>query len=199
MRNIPFAALVSVFLALPAFAETVTTVENDRVVVSQQGGQTTTVVQNGASGAPVAAIVPAGGAAFETVRDPRRIEGEIVSVDTPESQILVRDVDGREKRIVLKQGMINNYKVGDYVEIYLMADEREAKTIKTRRTADIEGEIARVDYANNLIVIRTTDGPERTVLVRPGLIQEHKTGDRIKMYVAVDDASPQTVRLIRVR
>lgn len=180
--------------AAAAHAATVT-VENDKVTVDQTG-QATTVVQTGVVPvvAPVAPV-----AAYAAVQDPRHLEGEIVNVDYPSSEILVRDIDNRERRVTLKQGMINTYRTGDYVEIYLMADMKEAKTIHTRRTADVEGEITSVDYANNLIVVRDANGANRNVLVRPGIIGEHKVGDRLKLYVAVDNADPAAVRLIRIR
>src|SRR5207253_3199045 len=98
--------------------------------------------------------------------DPRELEGEIVRVDYPRSQMVIRDIDGRERKVIVKQGMINNYKVDDYVKVYLMADMKEAKSITTKRTADIEGEVVGIDYARNQIVVRDRDGADRAVFAR---------------------------------
>lgn len=182
-----YALFIAALIWSPSvWAATVTTtVESDKVTVQTDAG------------AP--APVPVTTAVYQVEQDPRRVEGEIVNVDTPESTILVRDADGREKRVLIKQGMISGYRTGDYVEIYLMADLREAKTIRTRRTADIEGRITNIDFANNVIVVRGNAGDEQNVLIRPNAIGEHKVGDQIKIYAAVDDRDPRTVRLIRVR
>ena len=175
------------------------TVKVDESKVTVQEGQNTTVVQQAP---PVVAATPVVVQAVPVVvteQDPRHVEGEIINVDIPENQILVRDIDNREKRIQLKQGMISNYKVGDYVEVYLMADMKEAKTIETHRIADLEGEIVTLDYTNKLLILRESSGNNRSVLIRPALIQQHKVGDRVRMYVVQAEPDPSTtVRLIRV-
>ena len=59
------------------------------------------------------------------VSDPD-VEGRIANIDYGQSEIVVNNilykekkVGAREKRIKVKQGMINNYKVQDYVKIKL--------------------------------------------------------------------------------
>ncbi len=61
----------------------------------------------------------------------RDLEGRIINVDSSQSTIVVHDNQGRDRRVKLKQGMISNYKVDDYVRIHLMADLKEAKMIRT--------------------------------------------------------------------
>ena len=61
----------------------------------------------------------------------RDLEGRIVIVDNSKNTIVVHDAQGHDRRVTLKQGMINNYKVDDYVRIHLMADLKEAKMIHT--------------------------------------------------------------------
>lgn len=61
----------------------------------------------------------------------RDLEGRIVQVDSSQNTISVRDAQGRDRRVKLKQGMIGTYKVDDYVRIHLMADLKEAKMIRT--------------------------------------------------------------------
>ncbi len=61
----------------------------------------------------------------------RDIEGRIINVDNSQNTISIRDADGRDRRVKLKQGMISTYKVDDYVRIHLMADLKEAKMIRT--------------------------------------------------------------------
>lgn len=61
----------------------------------------------------------------------RDVEGRIVNVDNSQNTISVREANGRDRRIKLKQGMISGYKVDDYVRIHLMADLKEAKMIRT--------------------------------------------------------------------
>ena len=61
----------------------------------------------------------------------RDLEGRIINVDNSKNTIVIHDAKGHDRRVVLKQGMINNYKVDDYVRIHLMADLKEAKMIQT--------------------------------------------------------------------
>lgn len=61
----------------------------------------------------------------------RDLEGRIINVDNSQSTITVKDAQGRDRRVKLKQGMISNYKVDDFVRIHLMADLKEAKMIRT--------------------------------------------------------------------
>lgn len=63
----------------------------------------------------------------EEVRD---FEGTIVRVDYRANEIVVRDTTGRERRVIVKQGMIGQYKVDDRVRVQLMADMKEARMIR---------------------------------------------------------------------
>ncbi len=78
------------------------------------------------------------GSAFADMSDPD-VEGRIANIDTVKNIIVVsnvltnKNVGAREKRILVKQGMINNYKLADYVKVKLMADKKEAAMIEIVR------------------------------------------------------------------
>ncbi|GEM_PF-3583987 len=187
------AFLFSILLvSIPASATTTVTVDNDKVTIEQDKTASTvsaTTVQTGSQTV----------AAQTTPRDPRELEGEIIRVDQSKNEILVRDTDNRERRILLKQGMISNYKVGDYVKIYLMADMREAKTVKTQAAADLEGEVVSTDTVASRMVVRDERGKDHVVLLSPEMNGKNQVGDHVRLYVVSDSPERQEVRLIRVR
>lgn len=130
--------------------------------------------------------------------NPRDFEGEIIRVDIPEGRIVVLDTNGRERKVQLKQGMIGTYKVGDYVQIRLMADLKEALTIKTLRDVrNIEGRIVSVDPSTNQIVVRDNDGEDSAVIVRQGLAHNYRTGDQVRIYLLPNRDQVQVIRVIR--
>ena len=189
------AVILGVWIALfalkPASATTVI-VDDERATVTQPVtvidpvGSQTVVVEKDAT-------------VVTEVQDPRVLEGEIIRVDYPASTIVVRDIDGRERRVLLKQGMINNYKVDDYVVIRLRTDLREALEIMTRHAADIEGEIVEIDRPLGRLLVRYRDGSVRTFIARPSMIGNYKTGDTVRLYVVYDDPNYQEAKIIRVR
>ncbi|MGH7197251.1 MAG: hypothetical protein ACREH5_00705 [Candidatus Omnitrophota bacterium] len=67
------------------------------------------------------------------------LEGPIVKIERMKSVITVKNVGEntklkvKEKRVLVKQGWINNYKIHDYVQIRLMKDNYEAKMIEKTR------------------------------------------------------------------
>ena len=193
ISTVILGVLVSLLLLRPASATTVivddeqTPVTSTRptVVIDPVGAQTVVVEKN-------TAIVTA-------VQDPRDLEGEIIRVDYPASTIVVRDIDGRERRVLLKSGMINTYKVDDYVVIRLRTDLQEALEIKTRHAADIEGDIVEVDRTAGRLIIRHKDGATRTFIARPDMIGNYRVGDYVRLYVVYDDPAYQEAKIIRVR
>jgi hypothetical protein len=63
------------------------------------------------------------------------IEGRITTLDVTKSIITVKNelenkIGLREYRVLVKQGMINDYKKNDKLKIWLMADHKEAKRIE---------------------------------------------------------------------
>ena len=202
-----FVPLLLLVTSTALKADTVTTtMHQDKVTVRQNPSDSATepvvvrtvtepvIVQP----APVVVVKPV---VVTKVEDPRALEGEIIRVDYPDKQIVVEDIDGRERKVTLKQGMINSYKVGDYVVVYLMADLKEAKTITTKHTADLEGNIISIDETNGRMIILESNGSGKNVLVavKPGLINNYKVGDRIRLYVVSDTPDFGEVRMIRVR
>jgi hydrogenase maturation factor len=128
--------------------------------------------------------------------NPKDFEGEIIRVDTAKGQIIVQDTNGRERRVQMKQGMIGTYKVDDYVRIHLMADLKEAKTIETVNVGRLDGSVVRVDPQDSRMVIRDTQGNERTVLVRQGSITTYRVGNQVRVYQLADHEDVQLVRVI---
>ena len=177
--------ILSLFVPFRTFAATTVTVDENKVTVDQNQPQTV-VVQN-----PPVVVAK--------VVDPRELEGEIIRVDYTGNMIVIQDINGRERKVLLKQGMINGYKVGDYVKIYLMADLKEAKTITTKYAADLEGDITGTDLVNSRIVVHAADGRNVVVVVNPNLMNQYKAGDHVKLYIVSDYADLQEARMIRVR
>ena len=68
------------------------------------------------------------------------LEGPIVKINMVKSVITVRNIGkdvqskNKEKKVLVKQGMISNYRLGDYVQIRLMQDNYEAKQIEKQAT-----------------------------------------------------------------
>lgn len=178
-----------VFLSVPfssALASTTVTVES-------QGETVTTVVPTESTEAITTAATPV---VIEQTGNPKQFEGEIIRVDYPKSLIVVRDTFGRERKVIVKQGMINNYKVSDYVEVEMMADLKEAKMIHTVRDLPrFDGMIVRIDPSVNQIVIREHNGRDRTVVVAPDMIAQFKAKDKVRVYGIGDR---QAVRWIYV-
>lgn len=131
--------------------------------------------------------------------NPKDFEGGIIRVDIPKRQIVVQDTNGRERKVQLKEGMIGNYKVDDYVQVHLMSDLKEAKTIETvRNIRRLEGNIVKVDSQASRMVIRDMNGRERTVLVRQGMITSYSVGNQVQVYQLADREDVQLVRIIRI-
>ena len=67
-------------------------------------------------------------------RDPD-LEGRITTMNVTKSIITVKnelenEIGLREYRVIVKQGMVNDYKKNDKLKIWLMADRKEAKRIE---------------------------------------------------------------------
>ena len=63
------------------------------------------------------------------------LEGRVTKVEMTRSILTVRNelenkIGKREYRILVKQGMINDYKKNDKLKVWLMADHKEAKHIE---------------------------------------------------------------------
>lgn len=130
--------------------------------------------------------------------NPRDFEGEIIRVDMSQSQIVVLDTNGRERRVQLKQGMIGTYKVDDYVRIHLMADLREAKTIETvSGMKSLDGNVVMLDSQGSRMIVRDSRGNERNVIVRQGMITTYRVGNQVRVYQLEDREDVQLIRVIR--
>ena len=63
------------------------------------------------------------------------LEGRVTKVETIKNVLTVKNelknnIGPREYRILVKQGMINDYKKNDKLKVWLMADRKEAKRIE---------------------------------------------------------------------
>ena len=63
------------------------------------------------------------------------LEGRVTTIDYTKSIIRVKNeldnkIGKREYRVLVKQGMINDYKTNDKLKVWLMADRKEAKHIE---------------------------------------------------------------------
>lgn len=99
-------------VAAPVFAETNVTIQDDGAV-AVRGGQPAGVVVQQAPRAYTTERIIVGS---DTDVD---IAGRIVSVDHPNSTIVVRDERPRDRRITGDPGIVSTLKVGDYVEVKL--------------------------------------------------------------------------------
>lgn len=198
------ALVLIVAFAVPAQAETTVTVDGNNSVTVDPAGSTT--ISDPGTRTVVVRETPV---VITREENPRDFEGEIVKVETsrgaaPDNQaggeIVVRDMFGRDRRVQIKPGWIGNYKVGDYVEVHLMADLKEAKDINTiKRTPDFEGTVVTVDTPTNVIVVRDSRSQDRSVQIVPDLITSYKVGDRVRLYevTARDYQPPRTVQVLR--
>lgn len=180
------------FLVLPVYTAGATT-----TVTVDDNASTVTVNQNQPVGAePV--ILNATPVVITKDANPREFEGEIIQIDYPKSQILVHDTEGRDRRVLVKQGMINNYKVDDYVQVSLMADLREAKMIHTVQDAShFEGVIVSVDPVASHIIVRDRTETDRTVLLASGMTANFKAGDHVRIYVVPEYKEARLIRVIQ--
>ena len=189
-RILAVAVTLSVFSVFPATAETVINVDDkDAVTVTKTEPEVvTTTTAVAVKETPVVIVKE---------DNSKEFEGEILSVDYPESQILVRDTTGRDRRVIVKQGMINNYKVGDYVKVELMADLKEAKMIRiVKDVSHFEGTVVTIVPTANQLVVRDA-GQDRTVVVAAGMTEFFKPGDRVRIYLLTSGDEVRYIRVLR--
>ena len=189
-RILAVAAALSLLSVVPAMADTVINVdEKDEVTVTKtEPAVVTTTTAVAVKETPVVIVKE---------DNTKEFEGEILSVDYPDSQILVRDTSGRDRRVIVKQGMINNYKVGDYVKVELMADHKEAKMIRTLKdVSHFEGTVVTIVPTSNQLVVRDS-GQDRTVIVAAGMTEFFKPGDRVRIYLLTHGDEVRYIRVLR--
>ena len=63
------------------------------------------------------------------------LQGKVGSIDQRKSIIVVKNelenkIGKRDYRVIVKQGMINDYKRNDTLKVWLMADRKEARHIE---------------------------------------------------------------------
>src|SRR3989338_279250 len=193
MNNLKSRVVPVVFLLLascwPAQATTTVTVDdNNNVTVNQpnrviQPVVTETVVLQQT---PVVITREAIAGAFE---------GRIVEVNYSRNQITIQDANGTDRQVSVKPDAINSYRVGDYVQIRPTAD----LTIITieENPKDFEGEIIRVEMSKGQIIVQDTNGRERRVQMKQGMISTYKVDDYVRVHLMADLKEAKTIETIR--
>ena len=168
-------------------ATTVTVDNNDNVTVNQSNGVVPPVITETVvlTQTPVVIIREAIVGAFE---------GRIVEVNFSRSQITLQDANGTDRQVLVKPEMINSYRVGDYVQIRPTAD----LTIITleENPKDFEGDIIRVDMSKSQIVVLDTNGRERKVQLKQGMISTYKVDDYVRIHLMADLKEAKTIETI---
>ncbi len=122
-------------------------------------------------------------------------EGRVVEVNYSSNKILIQDANGIDRQVLVKPEMINSYRVGDYVQIRPTAD----LTIITieENPKDFEGEIIRVDMSKSQVVVQDTNGRERRVQLKQGMISTYKVDDYVRIHLMADFKEAKTIETIR--
>ncbi len=188
MKQLMFIALLLLVSFKAQAATTVTVDDNNNVTVNQpnrviQPIVTETVVLQQT---PVVITREAIAGAFE---------GRIVEVNYSRNQITIQDANGADRQVSVKSEVINSYRVGDYVQIRPTAD----LTIITleENPKDFEGEIIRVDMSKNQILVQDTNGRERRVQMKQGMISTYKVDDYVRVHLMADLKEAKTVETVR--
>jgi hypothetical protein len=108
--------VLSLFVSTMAYAATTVTVDDENVSVNP--GNSHVVVTN--SGTPAQVVTPAQPAVL--VAQPGGdydVQGEIVSIDYPNNEIVVHDVTPSDRRIKGDPSIVATLKVGDRVKVDL--------------------------------------------------------------------------------
>ncbi len=183
--------LGTLFLLLPARWAGATT------TVTVEDGDSTVIVDQSQPNSVQSAVLITTPVVIAKENKSRDFEGEIIQMNYPESQILVRDLEGRDRRVIVKQGMINNYKVDDYVQVSLMADLKEAKMIRRVPNAkSFEGVIMSVDPVASQIIVQDRSRTDRTVLLASGMTAHFKSGDRVRVYIVPEYKEARLIRIV---
>lgn len=122
-------------------------------------------------------------------------EGRIVQVDYSRNQIMIQDSFGANRQVLVKSEMINSYRVGDYVQVR-PTTELTVITIE-ENPKDFEGEIIRVNMSDNQIVVQDTNGRERRVQLKQGMIGTYKVDDYVRIHLMADLKEAKTIETVR--
>ncbi len=170
-------------VSVPVLAETVVTVDNNKVTVNQGQTSPQTVVINQA---PMLLVNEVGTGV---------VEGRVVEVNYSSSTIVIEDSNGNTKQVTVKPDMINTYRIGDYVQIRVAADLMVVTMQENPK--DFEGEIIRVDMSEGQLVVLDTNGRERRVQLKQGMIGTYKVDDYVRIHLMADLKEAKTIETIR--
>ncbi len=190
MEKMHVSLFIALLLLVSLKAEAATTVtvdNNDKVTVVQPN----VVVQPVLTETVVLQQTPAV-ITRETIAGD--FEGRVVGIDYSRNQILVREANNNERPEVVAPEVINNYRVGDYVLVH----PTTALTVLTMQEnpKDFEGDIIRVDMSKNQIVVLDTNGRERKVQLKQGMISTYKVDDYVRIHLMADLKEAKTIETI---
>jgi len=182
MKRPIFIALLCLVTSNAYAATTVTVDSNENIAVSQP----VVVAQ------PVAVSVPAVITREAVAGD---FEGRIVGINYPLNQVVVREDNNNERLLTVTPDVINSYRVGDYVIVHPTADV----TVLTMQDnpKDFEGDIIRVDMSDNQLVVLDTNGRERKVQLKQGMIGTYKVDDYVRIHLMEDLKEAKTIETLR--
>ena len=116
IEKVGILLLAVLFLSSAASATTVTVHDGDRVDVNRAGSNSVVVTD-------ATAITPATNV---VLTNSGNLEGQIVAVDPTNSEIVVRDIRPRDRRVKGDPGIISTLRVGDTVRVE-WRDERSGE------------------------------------------------------------------------
>ncbi len=70
---------------------------------------------------------------IETLRNVGRHDGYVVRVDPQGSRMVIRDTRGNEKTVLVRQGTITSYSVGNQVRVYQLAGHEDVQLVRVIR------------------------------------------------------------------
>ncbi len=190
MKKAPTSLLMALLLLVSLKAQAATTVtvdENNNVIVNQPSSVVQPVV--------VETVVLKQMPVVVTEESPvKNFEGMIVDIDYSRYQILVRDTDGRNREVEVKPEMVNSYRIGDYVLIHPTTSVTLITMAENPR--DFEGEIIETSTSDSRILVQDTNGRQRRVHLRQGMIANFRAYDYVRIHLESNLREADTIQKI---
>ncbi len=121
-------------------------------------------------------------------------EGRITQVNYTQNMITINDTNGRDRQVSVKPEIINNYRVGDYVQIRPMTDLTVITIEENPR--DFEGEVTGIDGTKGRIVVLDTNGRERKFQLKQGTYNNYKVDDYVRVHLSSDLRDALTIKTL---
>ncbi len=124
-------------------------------------------------------------------------EGEVERIDRSARTIDVLDTDGRTRQVLVTQETIDTYNTGDFVQIHAYPNVREVTFVREESNLDLEGRIINVDSSHNTIMVHDTNGRDRRITLKQGMISTYKVDDYVRIHLMADLKEAKMIRTIR--